>query len=192
MEHCSLDLNAELVNHLHKECQSPRLKADESSVLAVCSAVSALVNPFVVDDGTYSRLISISSCVEASGKAAKDLLSAMAIGEESFRLFLHERLTSNPPLKFFRNPAKKLSLSTFTIEKKKLSGKATKKVADLQVLQADHSVFSRIALIAQTRQMDLREVLRYPLGSLPWSLATQSGALNKTNKATMMHRCKFH
>ena len=188
LEHCGLDNNAEMTNHLHKECQSSRMVADENDVIAICSTVSSLVNPFVVDEKAYEKLVSLSSCTEASEAAMADLLRAEEVGEESFCKFVHERLTCDPPTTAFHDPLKKLKLSTFTVKKKTSTGQGTKKASDLRILQADHSLFSRIALIAQTRQMDLREVLTYPLGSLPWALAMHNGSITKTNKAVMLHR----
>ena len=42
-----------------------------------------------------------------------------------------------------------------------------------------------MAIIAQTRQLDMREVLAHSLGPIPWALATSSGSLRKTNKAAL-------
>ena len=40
------------------------------------------------------------------------------------------------------------------------------------VLKADRSLFGRIIIIGQSRKIDVRELLQYSLGPLPWSLAT--------------------
>ena len=48
-------------------------------------------------------------------------------------------------------------------------------------LKADRKLFGRLAVIA----LNMREVLTYPLGPLPWSLACTDGALAKTNKAKL-------
>ena len=40
----------------------------------------------------------------------------------------------------------------------------------------------------QTRQIDLKTVFSFPLGVCPWSLATNTGGLRKTNKAAILHR----
>ena len=42
-----------------------------------------------------------------------------------------------------------------------------------------------MAVIAQTRKLDMKYVLEHPLGPLPWSLATCDGNLWKTNKAAL-------
>ena len=43
-----------------------------------------------------------------------------------------------------------------------------------------------MAVIAQTRKMNMREVLSYPLGPLLWSLATIDGSLTKTPKSKLV------
>ena len=39
----------------------------------------------------------------------------------------------------------------------------------------------------QKRELDLREVFKYPLGPFPWALAGVMGDLKKTNKATLLN-----
>ena len=53
------------------------------------------------------------------------------------------------------------------------------------VLKADRSLFGRIIIIGQSRKIDVRELLQYSLGPLPWSLATTEGFLRQTNKAAL-------
>ena len=49
------------------------------------------------------------------------------------------------------------------------------------------SFCARLIVLAQHRKLDMREVLKYSLGSLPWSLASPDGSLTKTNKAKLLH-----
>ena len=51
-----------------------------------------------------------------------------------------------------------------------------------QILRADRNLFARMTVIAQTRYMDMREVLKYTLGPLTSSLATPEGLHVKTSK----------
>ena len=44
-----------------------------------------------------------------------------------------------------------------------------------------------MVVIAQHRRMNMQDVLKYPLGPLPWSIATPDGAPAKTGKATLLH-----
>ena len=42
-----------------------------------------------------------------------------------------------------------------------------------------------MALIAQTRKLNMREVLQYSPGPFPWALGSGEGSLRKTNKAAL-------
>ena len=52
-------------------------------------------------------------------------------------------------------------------------------------MKADRSLFGRIIIIGQNRKIDIRELLQYSLGPLPWSLATTEGFPRKTNKEAL-------
>ena len=51
------------------------------------------------------------------------------------------------------------------------------------ILKADRNLFSMMAIIAQTRQLDMRA---HCLEPIPWALATSDGSLTKINKATLL------
>ena len=62
-------------------------------------------------------------------------------------------------------------------------------------LKMDRTFFGRMALLGQFRKIDLKEVFRYPLGPLPWSLSDAYRLMRKTNKAQLLRllekKCKF-
>jgi hypothetical protein len=68
-------------------------------------------------------------------------------------------------------------LKTFSVKTK--VSKADKNT----ILKADRHLFAR--LIAQSRQLNMRDVLRHELGQIPWYIATTDGCLVKTNKAAL-------
>jgi len=53
------------------------------------------------------------------------------------------------------------------------------------ILQADRQLFAHMILAAESRQLDLQEVMGHPLGPIPWSLAMLDGSVRKTNKAAL-------
>lgn len=53
------------------------------------------------------------------------------------------------------------------------------------VLKADRAVFGQMIVIAEVRDLSMREVLSHPLGPIPWSLASIDGSLKKTTKASL-------
>ena len=55
-------------------------------------------------------------------------------------------------------------------------------------LQACKNLFTKIALVAQIRSLNLRLVFKFPLGPMPWSLAEPLGTLKKTSKAASLYK----
>ena len=43
------------------------------------------------------------------------------------------------------------------------------------ILKADKNLFSITTIVAQSRQLDMKEVFSHPLGPIPWSLSTADG-----------------
>ena len=50
------------------------------------------------------------------------------------------------------------------------------------IVQADRDLFSRLLIVAQYRALDIKDVLRYELGPMPWSLASVNGSLVKQTR----------
>lgn len=166
---------------VHPDLQPTRIKRDEEDVQAVIHLLETTwINPFNVSS---DQLVSISTAIAAPNDVAKDLLEAKKKGTEAYDLFKHERL-ENSNVSFFEKITK-LKLKTFADVGKKVTvnkGKSTE-----IILKADRNLFSQMILVAENRQLNLAEVLAYPLGPLPWALATADGALRKTSKAAVFH-----
>ena len=62
-----------------------------------------------------------------------------------------------------------------------------KSTATAVVVNADRGRFARMIVIAHHPQMNMQDVLTYPLRPLPWSLATADGAPTKTAKSALLH-----
>ncbi|CAI9733611.1 Hypothetical predicted protein [Octopus vulgaris] len=168
-------------NQHHKETSSPLLKKDEGDIKKVMDTIESWVSPFETKNTTDS-LINIASGVKATDDITEDILSAEEKGANAFSSFVHERLCSSQTdlysslaktaLKTFRNPVKT---------------KKTKGTITDVVIKADSGLFAKMVVIAQHRQMNMKEVLQYPLGPQSWSLATPDGAPAKTTKASLLH-----
>jgi hypothetical protein len=52
---------------------------------------------------------------------------------------------------------------------------------------AERNVFGQLVRLAGCNNLSLEKVLAYPLGPIPWSLATHDGIPLSTNKAPIMH-----
>ena len=90
---------------------------------------------------------------------------------------------SEKPVQDFFDPIKKCSLETFTSLMPKPVVKVNKKEV---MIKADRTLFGRIAIIDQSRNIHLKVVFFYPLGPFPWRLVDGFGMMRKTNKATIV------
>lgn len=120
----------------------------------------------------------------ATSDIAEDLATAYKVGEAAYNDFKKTRLESEPPTVVeFHDKLKKQNLKTFTAltkTKTVAKGKGTE-----TVLRADRNLFARMIIIAESRNVQMQDVLKHPLGSLPASLASNNGFHRKTNKAQL-------
>ena len=102
--------------------------------------------------------------------------------EKALKEFRAQRLEANPPVKFHET-LKKSKLKTFSDLNKKVKFKS--KTANEIILKADRALFGQMVIIAENRQLHMRDVLCHPLGPLPWALSTVDGSPQKTSKAAL-------
>ena len=93
----------------------------------------------------------------------------------------HTRLEDETPKIQFHEKLTKNRLKTFSDIRKKPSTNNPNKV----ILQADRKLFAHMVLVAESRHLQMSDVLSHPLGPLPWALANGDGTLRKTNKAAL-------
>ena len=133
--------------------------------------------------GRHARLICLSTGKMASEDVAGDLLQAKHLGERAFQSFSKERLEANPPKVKFHDSMSNAMLKTFKHMNKKVE--LRKGTAKEIVLKADRALFAHMIVIAEARQLSMKEVLSHPLGPLLWSLAAPDGSLKKTAKSSL-------
>ena len=163
----------------HNDVQKSRIARDEADVQSLLTTMEGWVNPC---QGNVQDLICLSTGKMASDDVAGDLLQAKHLGERAFQSFSKERLEANS----FHDSMSKAMLKTF---KHKQEYGAPKRTAKEIVLKADRTLCARIIVIAEARQLSMKEVLSHPLGPLPWSLAALDGSLKKkTAKSSLAKR----
>ena len=54
-------------------------------------------------------------------------------------------------------------------------------------IKAERNLLGRLLMISQQHDISLEKLFRYPLGPIPWSLATADGSLVKTDKSKLLH-----
>jgi hypothetical protein len=158
----------------HPDLQSTRIRKDQSDESAILEMLeNNLTNPFENAD-----LVIISTGIAAPTAMCTDMLKATDKGEEAFMLF-STKLESGTG---FYEPIKKLKLKTFADLQKSTVVKGHDKEV---IMKADKQVFGQIVLIAENRKLDMKDVLSYPHGAKPWSLANGDRTLKKTDKANL-------
>ena len=165
----------------HKDLQPTRIARDDNDVKSIISVLqNTWLNPFNPD---LQDLVCLSTGKVATPDVEHDLLQAKDIGEKAYKAFREQRLQSNPPKVKFHDTITKAKLKTFTHLNKKVSVKAGRNQE--VILKADRRLLAQMIVIAESRNLQMKEVLSHPLGPLPWSLATPDGLMRKTNKASL-------
>ena len=171
-------------NCYHKDFTPARVQKDEASVSAVVSVIDSWVNPF----SEAQDIVSLSTAKAATPEVSTDLIKAREIGERNYKMFAEERLHQALPSTEFHATIKMNKLKTFSHLAQQKSVKL--KNGQALMLKADRSLFGRIIVIAESRDLQMQDILSYPLGPIPWALATHDGLMRKTNKAALANTLK--
>lgn len=161
----------------HPDLQTERQKKDERDVEALTDMMeNSWLNPMSPEE---EDLLSLSTGTVAPPEVSRDLLRAHAVGEAAYQEF-KARLDEDQHEEFY-GKLKKQGLKTFANVSIKCKSKNSQDI----VLKADRNLFSHMILVAESRQVNMKDVLAHPLGPLPWALANTDGTLRKTNKAVL-------
>ena len=145
-----------------------KLKKHEKEVLSVMSTLESAVNPF---EGKQTELVHLTSGLVATEDVKSDLLTAKERGEQHLQMFIKDKLQVPNPDIF--SAIKKLKLKTFSSMTKKVKVKS--KNGAEAMLKSSRDLFARMLLLAKSRNIDVKEVLSFPLAPFPLSLATEMG-----------------
>ena len=161
-----------------KELQKSRMKFDEEAVQNCYNVIKQWQPIF----SSSEAIVSLSSGVNASEEVQHDLLKAESIGKTKSEEFLENRIKKNNI--GFYDVIKKNQLKTFStmkhVKKMNVNGKDV-------IIQADRSFFARILILQEKRSISTRELLRYSLGPIAWSLATPEGNIYKSVKSKLLN-----
>ena len=125
--------------------------------------------------------MSISSGISPTDKIEDSLGKACSMGKEAMEHFINVRLVSLE--KSIYDPIKKLKLGTFSNMTKRVTVKLSGRDVQFSV---QSEIFGKIALISQSRVLDLKEIFKYSLGSIPYALAGHIGMMVKTKKSNLL------
>ena len=150
---------------------------NENLVSAVLSTMSTMKNPF--DD--FTELISISSRIIPSQDVRDDIDQAFDKGLGKYQAYMTDCFVSKEKEVFDTIPMTKLK--DFSSKHKRTSSVQQQKLTATQ----DRTLYSRLLVVSQIRQPDLRQVLSYNLSTYPLALASSEGVRQKAKKETLMH-----
>lgn len=164
---------------IHYDLTPSRMKKDEEAVQSLEDLLqNNWTNPF--SEGS-TELLNISTGTIAPADVTHDLMSAQKKGEEARQKFQESRLEKGQN---FYERLPRLNLKTFDSTKKRMTKVKGKEI----ILRSDIKLFGHMILVASSRKLSMKEVLKHPLGPIPWSLANTDGTPRKTNKAVLARK----
>ena len=165
---------------VHKELQLSQVRNSENDAKKVVEAFNNFTNPFQTE--IMDEVFCLSSGKPAPTEVKTDLLRADECGRAAMETFIKERLVDKSVP--FHEPIKRMKLKTFasTTLVKKVKSSDNKLVQ----IKAERNIFGQLVLLSVENNIDLQVTLSYPLGIVPFSLATADGMPTKTNKAKIM------
>lgn len=166
---------------VHKDTRKSEIISSEQYVQHVVDAFQNFMNPFEVED--KEGLYCLSSGTSAPKDVEQQLFDADKLGKQIFEAFIQERLVKKE--KSFNDPIKRQNLKTFASTAKHATVKSKEKKA--KQIKAERNILGQVALLATQYNLDMEKVMKYPLGPVPWSLATADGAPVRTDKAKLLH-----
>ena len=167
------------LNRKKKDLDATQIEKHEKEVLSVMSTLESAVDPF---EGEQTELVHLTSGLVATEDVKSDLLTAKERGEQHLQMFINDKLQVPNPDIF--SAIKKLKLKTFSSMTKKVKVKS--KNGAEAMLKSNRDLFARMLLLAKSRNIDVKEVLSFPLAPFPLSLATEMGTLHKTQKCKLL------
>ena len=185
---CSLiDPAEETSGVFHHETTKSEIQRGEECVKRVDCALNGFLDPFNMSDTNH--LYNIASGAPMSKEVETDVLNAEAEGRAEHEKFVLEHLQSDAASnsKRFYDPVKKLKLRNMAPPKKVKQITAN----DGKILKYKEQGDIAFQVLVKAQMTDnpisLEELMKYPITSMPHSLGTPDGYMNKTNKAALLH-----
>ena len=144
----------------HPDLQGPRIRKDEAYIKSLIDLMeNNWLNPLSPDE---SDLVSLSTGTVTPLAVVKDLLREFDVGEKAYQTFKRARLDDDPPSVKFHDTMTKQRLKTFST----ISTKTSRMKGQNVVLEADRNLFSQMILVAESRSVNMEDVLAHPMGPL--------------------------
>lgn len=137
-----------------------------------------MVNPF---DNQFSNLVHIVSGLEASPKVQEAARNMWDIGEAEVNDYLDNLLSDGADI---YQTLKKTKLETFGTQTQNITVKNAKD--EIISIKSTKDFFVKLVLLAKSRDIDMKNVLKYSLRPYPSPLASYDGNMVKTQKSKLL------
>ena len=162
-----------------KNLTKSRISRDEKDVKSVYNVLSEVfIPPF-----SEQPQVSISTGIVVAESEADKIMQTYVNGKTAMQSFIDKRLSNNPKASFF-DPIKKMKTPGFTVSKTKVCKTNSKIVS----IETSNQLFSKISIISQKRNIDMKMLLTCRLGCVPLSLAEADASLRKRAKSVLLHK----
>ena len=162
----------------HRDLRPAEIQKSDRLVCETQEAIFGFTNPFTVAD--KDNLYCISSGARVPKDHENDILSAELRGKQAKDKFIQERLEKGED---FFEPIKGMNLKTMEDMGKNVKVKtANNKIVEYR---QQGNVAMQLLVRSQTPelQIDLADLLKYPLTPVPFSIGTADGCFAKTDKS---------
>jgi len=169
--------------NVHKSNSPSQMRRSSDDVHNLIASFKKFLNPLEIDEGTKDLLFCLSSGKPASGKVMNNLLNFWTTGENAAQAFIESRLIDKSVK--FHDPIKKQNFNRFQSMAAKCKVSTTQKKT-IQV-KAEINLLGRLLMLSQKNDISLQKIFKYPLGPIPWAIATAEGSFVKTDQSKFMH-----
>ena len=147
-----------------KKLDKSRIEADEKAVLNVVKPVKLMVYPF---ENEQAYLVHLASGTVPTPAVADDMKTMLEKGKSASISFMKTNIIREDPNIY---STIKTNLKAFSYLGKKVTSKSTK--GKLVAMKNSKILFAKMLLIAKSRNLNIKDVLKYSLRPFRSSLAT--------------------
>ena len=170
-------------NVKHRDVRDAERLRIEEYVQKTQQVICSFINPFDVDD--KSTLVVISSGAAVPPEISSDILHAERAGKAAYKYFVSSHLETGT--NFFQ-AISRLGLKSFADLNKKMKIS----INNNKVIQYKEQSNRAFHLLIQSQneglQLDLRELMSFPLTIIPYSIGLPGHFMVKTDKSKLFHK----
>ena len=155
----------------------------EKIVTRTQKAIYSFINPF--DAEVKDNLVVLSSGAAVPDDIAEDILKAESSGREARDQFINDRLEKN---KDFYKPIKRIKLKSFKDMNMRLKMTFKENKVIQYKEQSNKALYLMIQSQKQGIQIDVKELAKYPMTCIPFSVGLPCNSMVKTDKSKLFHK----